>query len=331
MGIPADRIGLMNGVHLVIDAGSAGSTTFPCFRDYVIPAFKTDVKAFLNISRIGLVTKQPYFDRRNLDVAAAAECLKSNSRNLLLGIKVLSSGLVVEDAGMLPMEKALEAAESAGCRIMAHLVEGPPANEETMRMLRKGDIITHCFHGAPNIAANKAATKSVGLNPAYCSMDNVMWNRDGTPTKPLEDALKRGVLLDVGHGAASFDQFVAKAAIGAGMREFSISTDAHIRNIDGVVRSLPFTMSKFLALGMTLNEVVSAVTVIPAGQLGIEGWCDDIPSHSSIFRLRAVNDTDPPFLDANRTVVDVDRVVEPLAVFHNKKCIPIVQNWEKLQ
>ena len=130
LGISADRIGLQSGVHLVIDAGSAGSALFDCFRDYVLPTFKTDVKAYLNISRIGLVTKQPYTDQRNIDLEAAIKCFRENSRDLLLGIKVMSSGIIVEDTGILPMQKAVEAAEILGCRIMAHLCEGPPANEE---------------------------------------------------------------------------------------------------------------------------------------------------------------------------------------------------------
>jgi dihydroorotase len=60
----------------------------------------------------------------------------------------------------------------------------------------------------------------------------------------MEKALARDIFLDVGHGAASFDQFAASAAVKAGIREFSASTDAHIRNIDGVVGGLPQTMSK---------------------------------------------------------------------------------------
>lgn len=68
----------------------------------MLPTFQTEVRSFLNISRVGLITKQPYFDRRNLDLQSAVECIRSDTSGLLLGIKVLSSGLVVEDAGMAP-------------------------------------------------------------------------------------------------------------------------------------------------------------------------------------------------------------------------------------
>lgn len=327
LGVPADRVGLNTGVHLVIDAGSAGSNTIICFRDYVVPAYDTEVKAFLNISRVGLVTKQPYYDTRNIDLQAAKDCFKEDRKGFLLGIKVLSSGLIVENQGILPMRKAVEAAEIIGCRVMAHLVEGPPSNEDTMALLRKGDIITHCFHGAPNIKASLKATKASSVNMEYCSLANIMWNEDGTPTKPLEQALNRGVLLDVGHGAASLDQFVARAAIRAGVREFSISSDAHIRNIETIVKGLPETMSKFLSFGMTLNEVVASVTSIPAKQLGLDHWCDDLTQRATIFRIRPVSEADLPFMDANHIPIEVNELIEPLGVVRGGKLSDIVKGW----
>ena len=168
LGIPVDKIGLSTGVHLVVDAGSAGSTNFPCFRDYVAPAFKTPIKAFLNIGRAGLVTKHPYFDPRDLDLSAAVDTMRQDHSGMLLGIKVLSSGLIVEEAGLEPLRGAVKAADALGCRIMAHLVEGPPSNHDTMALLRAGDIITHIFHGAPNLDANRKASKGATIDTRYC-------------------------------------------------------------------------------------------------------------------------------------------------------------------
>lgn len=327
LGIRADRIGLSTGVHLVVDAGSAGSTNFPCFRDYVVPTYDVQVRGFLNISRTGLVTKQPYFDRRNIDVQKAVECVQQDTSGLLLGIKVLSSGLITEDAQLEPIRAAVAAADQLGCPVMAHMVEGPPSNEENMAFMRKGDIITHIFHGAPNLVANQKASNGRAMNQAYCGLGNVMWNEDGTPTKPLEAAIARGVYLDVGHGAASLDQNVARAAIGAGVREFSISTDAHIRNVDTIVYSLAHTMSKFLSFGMSLGDVVASVTDIPARQLGLSDWCTHIEKRATLFRVRTRKSEDPPFLDAYRQNIDVDTVIEPVAVTVNGELSDIVENW----
>lgn len=331
LGIPVDRIGLSTGVHLVVDAGSAGSTNFPCFRDYVAPAFKTPIKAFLNIGRAGLVTKHPYFDPRDLDLSAAVDTMRQDHSGMLLGIKVLSSGLIVEEAGLEPLRGAVKAADALGCRIMAHLVEGPPSNHDTMALLRAGDIITHIFHGAPNLDANRKASKGATIDTRYCSLGNVMWNPDGTPTKPLADAMARGVLLDVGHGAASLDQDVARRAIGAGIREFSISTDAHIRNVDTVVQSLPHTMSKFLSLGMSLEEIVASVTVIPARQLGLDPDWTDLTKRATLFRLRPVTSEDPPFLDAYQNTIPVQQVVEPVAVVTTGTLFPLKPDWARVQ
>lgn len=314
LGIPADRIGLATGVHLVVDAGSAGSTSFPCFRDYIVPTYKTEVKGFLNISRVGLITKQPYFDPRNLDLSATTLCIREDAGRLLLGIKVLSSGLVVEEAGLEPLRLAIQAGDQLGCPVMAHLVEGPPANRDTLPLMRPGDIITHIFHGAPNLEANRKASKGAAPDLRYCHLPNLMWNPDGTPIPPLAGAIHRGVFLDVGHGAASLDQAVAQAAISAGLRSFSISTDAHIRNVDTIVHSLAHTMSKFLALGMTLAEVVASVTTIPARQLGLAQWDADLSQRATLFRLRPVTSEDPPFLDAYRSEIFVKQVIEPVAV-----------------
>ncbi|MDO5408050.1 MAG: hypothetical protein Q4F28_12105 [Eubacteriales bacterium] len=327
LGIRADSIGLSTGVHMVIDAGSAGSTNFPCFRDYIVPTYEVEVRGFLNISQIGLVNKQPYFDRRNIDIQKAVECIRQDDKKLLLGIKVLSSGLIVEDAGIEPIRAAVAAAERIGCPVMAHMVEGPPSNEENMAYLRKGDIITHIFHGVPNIIANQKASNGRNMNASYCSLANVMWNEDGTPKKPLEDAIARGVYLDVGHGAASLDQNVARAAIGAGVRQFSISTDAHIRNVDTIVYSLAHTMSKFLAFGMSLADVVASVTEIPSRQLGLRNWCTHMERRATLFRVRPRKLEDLPFLDAYRQVIDVDKIIEPIAVNVGGEIRDIISDW----
>ena len=315
LGISADRIGYQTGVHLVVDAGSAGAVNFPCFRDYVMPAHETPVLAFLNIARIGLVTKQPYAELRVVDVEAALRCIEADGGRRILGVKVLSSGLIVEDAGLAPLRAGVQAARECGLPVMVHFAEGPPANEDTMALLGKGDIITHCFHGAPALAANRRAVGA--LNPAYCSLANVMWREDGTPTPPLAAALERGAVLDVGHGAGSFDSEVARRAISGGLRNFSISTDAHIRNINGPVHSLPHTMSKFLSLGMALGEVVASVTHIPARQLGLRGWCGQPMRRATLFSLRPRGEEEPPFVDATGRLLDVRQVIRPVAVIRD--------------
>lgn len=321
LGINADRIGYRTGVHLVVDAGSAGATNYRCFRDYVMPAYETPVKVFLNISRIGLVTKQPYYDRRTVDPVSAKRCLEEDGGEHILGIKVLASGLILEDAGLGPVKAAVEVGRDCGVPVMAHLAEGPPSNGEIMSLLAKGDLITHCFHGAPNITAYLRASRGADPDLSFCRLSNIMWDEQGKPVKPLEEALARGVYLDVGHGAASLDQEVARRVIKAGFRNFSISTDAHIRNLDHIVRSLPHTMSKFLAFGMSLAEVVASVTWIPARQLGLSDYCGHPLKRATIFTVRPVRADDPKFIDATGVAIDVRQVIEPRAIIRGGRFI----------
>jgi dihydroorotase len=104
-----------------------------------------------------------------------------------------------------------------------------------------GDIITHCYNGKPN---------RILTPPASCAASITR--------------LARGVRLDVGHGTASFSFEVAKRAIAMGILPHTISSDIYCRNrIDGPVGSLALVMSKFLAIGMTLPQVIDCVTVTP--------------------------------------------------------------------
>lgn len=297
-GLSPDAIGYRAGVHLLVDAGSAGVETLPAFARYVAAPARTRVMAFLNVSAIGLVTMQEYHDMRQVRAEDAAAAVRAHP-DLLLGIKARSSAMVVESRGIAPLREAIRAAGMAGCPVMVHMGEAPPTNEENLALLRPGDIITHCFHGKQPPAWQGAP----------------LWHVDGTPTPALADALARGVLLDVGHGEASFSAAVAAPVIARGGVDFTISTDLHGRSLADPVHSLAITMSKFLALGMPLEMVIHAVTALPARRFHLHGWCDDPTQNGTLFCLRPVCEKDPPFVDAPRTPIGVTEVIEPVCVF----------------
>src|SRR6185437_13411211 len=98
------------------------------------------------------------------------------------------------EMGLLPLQLGRLVARTAGLPLLVHIGEAPPLIEDVLDLLDAGDVITHCFHG------------KVG-GP---------WQPDGRPVPALARALDRGVLLDVGHGAASFSFAVAERAIAAG-------------------------------------------------------------------------------------------------------------------
>jgi dihydroorotase len=126
LSISPARCGFMHGVHLLIDAGSAGASNYLPLRDYMVPRFKTRIKAFLNISSIGLTSDKPYHDMRCVDPELAANCIKEDEGKFLVGIKVLSCRGRSENRGIKPLELAVQAAELAKRPIMAHVGSGPP-------------------------------------------------------------------------------------------------------------------------------------------------------------------------------------------------------------
>ena len=298
-GSMPDRVGLKKGVHLIADAGSAGEATLAGLTRYIAPSKQTLLRAWLNISGIGLVHLNEYSDMRQVNVETAVKAVEAN-RPFICGIKTRCSGIIVEDKSTLPFQRAVEAARQANVPLMVHVGETPPNPEDFMGLLRKGDVISHCFHGK----------------------ERVLWNEEGQPVQPLRDAIRRGVILDVAHGAASFDHRVARRAIAAGYRDFVISTDLHIRNINGPVRDLPTTMTKLIDCGLTLVEVISAVTQKPAKILGLDGWCqmDDGIRRATLFRIRPVEkDRDVPFFDSFKNPMFPERLIEPTMIVVNGK------------
>jgi dihydroorotase len=302
LGVNPDQIGIRSGVHLLVDAGSAGAETAAGFFRYVLPCYKTKIKAFLNVSLIGLVTMREYADVRNIDAAKTAAAI-GEYPGFLCGVKVRSSGIIVEDKGLLPLKKALQAAEKANVPLMVHIGETPPANEANLELLRQGDILSHCFHGK----------------------DHPLFAADGRPIAAMAEAMERGIVLDVAHGAASMDKNVARRVIERGFRNFVISTDLHIRNVNGPVYSLAHTMTKFWALGMELPEVIASVTLRPALALGLHGWCrlDNPVRNATLFKVREWRPGDPEALDSMKNPIDTVKVIRPVSVIYEGELIQL--------
>ena len=135
-----------------------------------------------------------------------------------------------------------------------------------MRLLRRGDVLTHCFRPAPNAPVEDA----------------------GRLTDALAEARARGVLFDIGHGMGAFSWPSARAAMAAGFAPDTISSDVHVLCVDGPAWDLLRTMNKLMALGMSLTDVIRATTETPAralrrqdlGRLAPGG-----PGDASVIRL----------------------------------------------
>ena len=249
-GINADQYCLMNGVTTAVDAGSSGAQTFPGFRKYIVENSKARILAFLNISTIGMITKQvgELEDLRYADIPAALETIESN-KDIIVGIKVRMEKLFHGENGWEVLELVHRVSDAAKIPVMYHIAHTYPPIDEVLCRARKGDIFTHCFHA-----------KSPG-------------GIIGTDGKLLPEALEaqeRGVYFDVGHGKASFSFAIARQALEQGLLPYTISTDLHINNIHGPVYNMATTLSKFLFLGFSLKDVIAMATLNPARCLGFE-------------------------------------------------------------
>jgi len=245
-GIDPDPHCLATGTTTVVDAGSAGALTFPAFRRYVIEVARTRILPFLNIGATGMLS--PDVGELALvefiDKAAALRAIEAH-RDLIQGVKVRLSRELVAQNARLALKTALEASEAARLPIMVHVGDTPLRLTDILEELRPGDILTHCFHG-----------RGEGI-----------LDERGQVLGEARRAAARGVHFDVGHGRGSFAFAVARRALAQGFRPGTISSDLHVYNVDGPVFDLATTMSKFLHLGLSLDEVVAMTTAAPAGAL----------------------------------------------------------------
>nr|WP_318379517.1 amidohydrolase/deacetylase family metallohydrolase [uncultured Enterobacter sp.] len=292
-----DSIGIATGVTTVVDAGSTGANDVDDFYALTRSAV-TDVFALLNISRVGLIAQNELADMANIDGAAVRAAVKRHP-DFIVGLKARMSCSVVGDNGIAPLERARTfQKENGDLPLMVHIGNNPPNLDDIAARLTAGDIITHCYNGKPNRI----------LTPA------------GELRASMTDALRRGVRLDVGHGSASFSFEVAKQAIRLGILPHTISSDIYCRNrINGPVFSLARVMSKFLAIGMSLPQVIECVTASAADGLRLKrkgrlavGFDADL----TIFDWRH---QPVLFTDAENDSLHADSVLVPLAAIRAGK------------
>ena len=291
ISVRAAEAGRATGVTSMADAGSAGEANFHGLREYVIDPAAETIRAFLNIGSIGLVAcnRVPeLIDMRSIDVDRTLDVVEAN-RDVICGIKVRASGVIVGGWGITPAKIAKRIAEMCDLPLMVHVGEPPPLIDEVFDILTPGDIVTHCFNGK--------RAGSIRDTPG-------LWAQ----ARQLADA---GIRMDIGHGAASFDFDVARRAIAEGLKPWSISTDLHLHNIDGPVHDMATTASKLLAVGLGLEDVVTAITTHPRSVLGLGGRGGIAIGERADFTVFDVADCDITATDSDGGTLQMDQVLEP--------------------
>ena len=243
LGIDAEDFCRRSGVTTAVDAGSAGPGNFAGFRKHLIERSQVRILAYLHISFAGIYAFSPRVmvgeceEIRLMAPIDAMEVANAN-RDLIVGIKVRVGARASGRSGTVPLDIALQVANEVGMPVMAHIDDPPPTYEEVLARLRPGDILTHAFRPYPNAPVTA----------------------QGTVKQAVNEARRRGVLFDIGHGKGSFAFKTARAMLANGFFPDTISSDIHALCINGPAFDQVTTMSKFLCLGMPLADTIAAST-----------------------------------------------------------------------
>jgi len=250
-GVYADTALLPMGVTTGVDAGSCGSANYESFLRTVVPASRVRIFSYVNIAPGGLIVTR-YAEELNpkyYDEPRIADLLR-RYRSQCLGLKLRLSKEIVGDLGGKPLACTLEIAERLKCGITVHTTNPPIPPEEIAGMLRPGDVYSHMYQG----------------------MGDTILGANGKVRPQLHDRRRAGVVFDTANGRKNFSFKVAQAAIAERFFPDIISSDLTRKTLFGdFVFSLPFTMMKYLNMGMPLEAVVAACTSTPAKQIGMQG------------------------------------------------------------
>jgi len=272
LSLDADEHCLPNGVTTVTDAGSAGAYTIGGLRRYVIERSRTRILAWLHISSIGMISNGLSLPELGwLPLVNVDRCVKAaeENRDILVGIKVRLSRFVVRDVGIAPFYLALEAAERAGMPLMVHVGDTPAPLTEILDHLRPGDVLTHTYQAVGGHEILDGGKSFRYMPTLVKGASTTLLDAAGNVIPAAWAARQRGVLMDVGHGSNSFSFDVFRPAFAQGFPPDTIGSDLHQMSVNGPVFSLLSVMSRILCMGMSLREVITAVTARPAKYLGL--------------------------------------------------------------
>ena len=267
-----DQICLSSGTTTGVDAGSAGFSNYEAMRDYVFPAHRTRLLAFLHVSAVGLALNRVLggglHDMRVIDADQTSDAIKANP-GFCFGVKVrMHVNAVAYWNAHEAMRAARTIADQSGSRLMVHVSGTPIPLPEVLEFLGPGDISTHAYNGNP---------------------ESIL-DRNNKIRPEVRAAADRGVIMDVAHAGIHCDVEVVKAALEQGFPPDTISTDIHNPPPDRTVYLMNDLVSQFHALGIPLEEAVAASTSRPAKVLGLEeslgSLAPGMAGDAAVFDLR---------------------------------------------
>jgi dihydroorotase len=236
--VPPDSHSFRSGQTTLVDAGGAGWRNFPQFKEQVIDRARTRVLSLINIVGSGMKGGPVEQDLADMDARLTAMRIKQH-RGVIVGVKVAH----YVGAEWDPVTRAVAAGQATNVPVMIDFGRNDPPQslaDLLLTHLRPGDILTHTY--------------------AHVDGRTPIVDEQGHVRPYVLEARKRGVIFDAGHGGGSFLFRQAVPALKQGFAPDVISTDLHTGSMNSGMKDILNTMSKFLNMGMTLQQVIAANT-----------------------------------------------------------------------
>ena len=299
-----DVAGVKHAVTTVVDCGSAGQATFAAFPKLILPTAKTSVFCFLHLCSLGLIPEPELRDWDEVDLDAMAETIDAN-RGVIKGVKLRLVGKLVASAGIEVVKTAKKIAGQFGLPIMVHFGDVDsqvPATitPECLSVMDAGDIVAHVYTG---------------------NQGSVM-RPDGSLLPELKAAMERGVILDPANGRNNFSFAVARKCMAEGILPTVIGTDLNHRCLKERTYSLPVNMSRFLAVGLDLNQVVAMTTINVARAIHEEDKIGSLkPGMAADVSILELQSGAWTLVDTPGETIKIDRLLMPVTAIKGGKAI----------
>ena len=294
MGMNTDHCCRGSGVTTLCDAGSAGSATFPALRNLLDYHIHTRIRAFVNLSAIGITGVSRGGELAHFPYADPEGCARTITENpdLAIGVKLRFGPKLVWEYSAEPVKLARRTADMAGgVPMMMHITDSPVPLPDLIAHMKPGDIVTHCYHGRNH---------------------GIMGQDKRFVLKEVVEAQRAGIIFDCAHGRNHFNFRMIEKALDQGFLPDTISTDLTMTTYtQGPVWDLPTTMTKLLHFGLPLEEVIRRATAAPARIMGYEGTVGTLKPGANadvaVFELRDghfdLRDADGNTITAKRKLI----------------------------
>ena len=240
--LPPDGFSFRSGVTTIVDVGGAGWRNFKTFKEQIIDRSKTRVLSFLNIIGSGMKGGAVEQNISDMEPSKTVETV-NKFPNEIVGIKLAH----FNGYNWIPVDRVVEAGRLANVPVMIDFGGSDPElplDKLLLEKLRPGDIFTHAY--------------------AHVRGRTPIVDKNGKLREYVLEAQRKGIVFDVGHGGGSFLFEQAIPAIKQGLKPNSISTDLHTGSMNGGMKNIVNVMSKFLNMGIEIDEIIKLTTWNPA-------------------------------------------------------------------